>query len=281
MKEKMLDWIHSGNKKEIFYWVHFMLFFISNTNVKFVNYVRAAVMVMYLFAFIYMTVKNPKFEHPPNYILLLFGGYIILNALIIKNLSVHIIYTIVTFLIIKELKFSKSDILSLVNKTAIVYFILSIILNYTPVNFLAMYDTRLLENKIFPNLYRFLGIEGTPAGADIFYILVFLSNIFLNKNKSRFFYITLSVIVLIWASSFSPVVSILGALLILPFSNNKLVKITYSSMLWLYQFIIIIVYSFAFENINHILNIFSTWRAGIWFNSTYALIHQFSISHGF
>ncbi|HEY8803601.1 MAG TPA: hypothetical protein VIM42_00545 [Clostridium sp.] len=277
-KKEILYWINSCNKKEILYWIHFALFTISNLNFSFVNYVRATILVMYLCGFVYMTVKKAEFKLPSKYILILFGVYIILNALFIKTISVHIIYLAVTFMIIKEFKFSKSELLALINKTAIVYFILSVILGYTPLNSLSVFGPRQIENKFFPHLFRFIGIEGTPAGADIFFLIVLLSNIFLNKAKNKYFYITLSVIVLLWTSSFAPVVSIIGALLILPFTKNKVAKIIYSGMLWLYQFIVIIMYGFGTVKLQYILNVCSTWRARIWFNMYYGLIQYNSMA---
>ncbi|HEY8890129.1 MAG TPA: hypothetical protein VIM70_07715 [Clostridium sp.] len=279
MKEKVIDWVDSCNKKEIFYWVHFVFYFLSNLNVYFVSYVRASILVMYLLAFLYLFIKNHKFKLPPRYFLIAFGLYVVFNTLIIRNFSVHIVYCIISFIIIKELKFTKSQVLSLINKTAIVYLLVSLVLNYTPLSFLSLYNDRLITNKFFPHLlYRFLGIEGTPAGADIFYSLVLISNIVLNKTKNRRFFITLSVIILVWTSSFAPILSIVGALLILPFSNNKVAKATYGSMIWLYQFIIIFIYSFGFVHLNEILNVSSTWRARIWFKMYWSLVSNSTLS---
>jgi len=47
-------------------------------------------------AFLYLAIKKPKFEIPPKWMLLLFGAYIILNMLIIRTVSVHIMYLAVT-----------------------------------------------------------------------------------------------------------------------------------------------------------------------------------------
>ena len=277
--KKILYWIHSCNKKEILYWIHFVLFTISNLNFGFVNYVRATILLMYVCGFIYITVKKPEFKLPSKYILILFGVYIILNALFIKTISVHIIYLAVTFIVLREFKFSKSELLSLINKTAIVYLVLSLILSYTPLNTLSVFGPRQIANKFFPHLlFRFMGIEGTPAGADIFYVIVLLSNIFLNKSKSKYFYITLSLIVWGWTSSLAPVVSIIGTLLILPFTKNKVVKIAYSGMLWLYQFIVIIMYGYGTLSLQYILNVCSTWRARIWFNMYWGLIQHNSMT---
>ena len=132
---------------------------------------------------------------------------------------------------------SKSDILALINKTAIVYFILAIMLNYTPLRFLNIYGTRLVENKFFPGLiYRFIGIEGTPAGADIFYLIVFISNLISNKSKNRYFLYDFEYNNFGLEFKFSAVVSIVGAIMIMPFTNNKIMKSIYSGMLWLYQY---------------------------------------------
>jgi len=279
MKEKVIGWFQTRNKKEVFYWVHFTLFTISNQNFAFVNYVRATILAMYICGFLYLAIKKPEFEIPPKWMLLLFGAYIILNMLIIRTVSVHIMYLAVTFVILKQVKFSKRELLALINKTAIVYFIIAILLSYTPLNVLSVFGTRLIPNKFFPHLlFRFIGIEGTPAGADIFYTVVLLSNIFLNKAKSKYIYITLGFVVLVWTSSLAPVVSIIGALLILPFTKNKVMKITYSGLLWLYQFIVVIMYSFGTEQLRYILNVCSTWRARIWFNVYYGLIQKNSIS---
>ncbi|MCB2293980.1 hypothetical protein LGK95_10665 [Clostridium algoriphilum] len=274
MKE-VINCNHSSNKREILYWIHFALFTISNLNFSFVSYVRATILVMYLFVFVYMKVKRTEFELPSKYILILFGVYILLNTLFVKTISVHIIYLAVTFMIIKEFRFSKSELLALINKTAIVYFVLSVILGYTSLNALSVFGPRQIENKFFPHLlFRFIGIEGTPAGADIFFLVVLLSNIFLNKAKNKYIFITLSIIVLLWTSSLAPVVSIIGALLILPFTKNKVAKITYSGMLWLYQFIVIIMYGFGSLQLQNVLNVCSTWRARIWFNMYWGLIEH-------
>jgi len=288
MKEKVVDWvdkielickINSINKKECFYWAHFILFTMSNLDFSYVGYVRAALLSMYICGLIYLVVKKSEFKLPPKWMLVLFGLYILLNALIIRTVSVHIIYLVVTVIVINQFKFSKSQLLALINKTAIIYFVLAIILNYSPLNFMSVLGPRLIENKFFPHLlFRFLGIEGTPAGADIFYMIVLFSNIVLNKTKSKYFYITLSLIILLWVSSIAPIVSILGALLILPFTKSKIMKITYSGLLWLYQFIVAIIYSFGSLELRHILDVCSTWRARIWFNVHYGLINQNSIA---
>jgi|GEM_PF-1226101 len=279
MKKEVIKWFDSlNNKKEIFYWIHFILFTINNQNFSFVNYSRAALLGMYICGFIYMVIKKPEFKLPPKWMLLLFAGYIILNMVTTRTVSVHIIYLAVTFIIINQFNFSKSELLALINKTAIIYFLLAVLLTYSPLKFLSVYGPRLIVNKIFPHLlYRFIGIEGTPAGADIFYVIVLISNI-LNKTKNKYFYITLSLIVLVWTSSLAPVVSIIGALLILPFAKNKVMKITYSTFLWLYQFIVIIMYSFGTVRLRYILDVCSTWRARIWFNMYYGLIEKNSIA---
>jgi len=275
MKEKVLEWVDSCNKKEMFYWLHFIFYCLSNLKVEFVNYIRAFILIMYLSAFIYLIIKKHTYKLPPKYFLITFGLYIVLNTLIIRTFSVHILYCVITFIIIKELKFTRKQVLYLINKTAIIYLLVSLVLNYTPLNFLSLYNNRQVSNKFLPLLlYRLLGIEGTPAGADIFYSIVLISNIVLNKTKNKRFYITLSAIILVWTSSFAPILSIAGALLILPFTNNKLAKAGFGSMIWLYQFIIIFIYSFGFVKLNNLLNLFSTLRARIWFRMYWSLIEN-------
>ena len=272
MREEVIDWFQTRNKKEIFYWVQFALFFLSNINTHGESYVRMIILAIYVFGVLYMAFSNPEFKRPPTYIIVIFILYIILNSIFIRSFSVHIIYCVVTFLMIRELKFTNKELLSIINKTAIVYLIVSVLISYTPLRVLSIYDTRAVVNRFFPNLlFRFIGIEGSPAGPDIFYVLVLISNLVLNKKKSKFVYITLSLIILIWTSSLSPILSIVGALIILPFSNNKKVKTTYGALLWLYQFVVIIIYTYSSVGVRNFLNLASTLRARIWFNMYYSL----------
>jgi len=273
MKEKVFDWAKSinitcsCNKKEVFFWVQFVLFFLSNINTHVENYVRVTILAMYVLGLVYMVLKNPKFKRPPTYLIVIFTLYIILNTIFIKTFSVHIIYCVVTFIMIRELKFSNKELLSIINKAAIVYLVLSVLLGYTPLRFLSIYDTRLVVNKFFPHLlFRFIGIEGSPAGPDIFYLLVLISNIVLNKNKNKYFYIILSIAILLWTSSIAPIFSIVGALILLPFIKNKVMKTMYSVLICLYQFIVIFIYGIGSADVRYVLNTASTMRARVWFN---------------
>jgi len=275
MKEEVIDWFQTGNKKEIFFWFQFVLFFLTNINTHAENYIRAAILAMYVVGLLYMAYKNPDFKRPPRYLVVIFVLYIILNTIFIRTFSVHIIYCIVSFLMIRELRFTNKELLSIINKTAIVYLIISVLISYTPLSVLSIYDTRLVVNRFFPHLlYRFIGVEGSPAGPDIFYVLVLISNIVLNKTKNRYFYITLSIMLLFWTSSLAPILSIVGALLILPFINSKLVKSAYSVMIWLYEFVVILIFSYGSEAVRNLLNAASTLRARIWFNMYYSLIQH-------
>ena len=105
--KKFLDRLNSCNKKEAFYWFHFILFFTSNLDVIFVNYVRGAILGMYIFGYAFLVIKHPKFKRQPTYTLLIFGVFIILKLLFMRNLNVHIIYLVITVLIIKEFKYEQ------------------------------------------------------------------------------------------------------------------------------------------------------------------------------
>jgi hypothetical protein len=270
MKTEMLDFDYLRTKKEIFYWVHFILFVMTKLNIFVSNYVRVPILFMYLVGVFLILIKNSKvinskLQNSKIKLMLLFGLYMILNAVIMKLLNVYVIYWVVTFVFIKELRFSSDEILSLINKTAIVYFILSILLNYTPLKTLSWYEVRQIRSRFLPFAYRFIGISSTPAGPDIFYLIVLISNLILNKGKSKYFYMILGFVVLIWTASLSPFMSLAGAI-ILPFTKNKVIKIIYGSMLWLYQFIIMVVYAFGAEGLRHILNRLSTTRSMIWYH---------------
>ncbi|MCB2293981.1 hypothetical protein LGK95_10670 [Clostridium algoriphilum] len=273
MKEEVVDWFHSCNKKEAFFWVQFILFFLSNINTHGENVIKASILAMYVLGLLYMVYKNPDFKRPPTYLIVIFGLYLILNAIFIKSFSVHIIYCVITFIMIRGLRFNNKELLSIINKSAIVYLILSVLLSYTPLRVLSIYDTRLVVNRFFPDLlYRFIGVEGSPAGPDIFYVLVLISNIVINKKRNKYFYITMSLLMLVWTSSLAPILSIVGALIILPFSKSKISKTVYSVLLWLYEFIVIFIYSYGSGTIRNLLNTASTLRARIWYNMYYSLI---------
>ena len=271
MKSEIFDLDYLRTKKEIFYWVHFILFVMTKLNIFVSNYVRAPILFMYLVGAFIILIKNSEFinsklQNSKIKRVLLFGFYMILNAVIMKFLNVYVIYWVVTFIFIKELKFSKNEILSLINKTAIVYFILSILLNYTPLKSLSWYEVRQIRSRFLPFAYRFIGVSSTPAGPDIFYLIVLISNLILNKGKSKYFYMVLGFVVVIWSASLSPFMSLFGAIIILPFTKSKVIKIIYGSMLWLYQFIIMAAYAFGEEGLRHILNMLSTTRSMIWYH---------------
>jgi hypothetical protein len=271
MKKEMLDWDYLITKKEIFYWVHFILFFMTKLNIFVSNYIRLPILGMYIVGVFLILIKNSKVKSSKIInsrikLILIFGFYMILNLLIIKYTNVYVIYWVATVIFIKELKFKSSEILSIINKTAIVYFILAILLNYTPLKVLSWYDIRILHNRFVPSVPRFIGLSSSPAGPDIFYIVVLFSNLFLNKCRSKYLYIIFSLVLVVWTASLSPIVSIVGAIAILPFTNNKVIKSIYSSMLWLYQFIIIFIYAIGSEGLRSFLNRCSTTRSMIWYH---------------
>lgn len=90
-------------------------------------------------------------------------------------------------------------------------------------------------------------------------------NLFKNDSKKKYIYITLSTIMLIWTSSFSPLLCILAAIMIVPFIKSKIMKGLYIGIIWLYQFIIIFIYQTSNDSMRYILDIWSTWRARIWY----------------
>lgn len=271
MKTEMLDFDYLRTKKEIFYWVHFILFVMTKLNIFVSNYVRVPILFMYIIGVFLILIKNSKvvnskFVNSKIKLILVFGFYMIINAVIMKLLNVYVIYWVATVIFIKELRFSRDEILSLINKTAIVYFILSILLNYTPLKALSWYEVRQIPSRFLPFVNRFIGVSSTPAGPDIFYLIVFISNLILNKRKSKYFYMILGFVVVIWTASLSPFMSLFGAILILPFTRNKIIKIIYGSQLWLYQFIMIVAYALGSTTIRHILNRLSTTRSMIWYH---------------
>lgn len=283
MKAEMLDFDYLRTKKEVFYWVHFILFVMTKLNIFVSNYVRVPILFMYLVGVFLILIKNSKVVNTKILnskvkLVLGFGFYMILNAVIMKVLNVYVIYWVVTFVFIKELKFSSDEILSLINKTAIVYVIIAVLLNYTPLKALSWYDIRILHNRFIPSIPRFIGISSTPAGPDIFYLIVLISNLVLNKGKSKYFYMILGFIVLVWTASLSPIMSLAGAILILPFTRNKVIKIIYGTQLWLYQFIMIVVYAFGSEWVRHILNMLSTTRSMIWYHLYLNFMEKSSIT---
>jgi hypothetical protein len=277
MKDGILNWDYLRTKKEIFYWLHFMLFFLSKLNIINSNFVRLPILLMYIVGVFLILIRNFKVKQSNIKLMIMFGFYMLLNLLIVKYTNVYVIYWVATVIFIKELKFTSSEILSLINKTAIVYFILSILMSYTPLKALSTYEVRQLHNRFIPSIFRFLGLNGSPAGPDIFYIIVLFSNIFLNKGRSKYLYSIFSLAIVAWTGSLSPIVSIIGALVILPFTNYKVIKIIYSSVIWLYQFIVIFMYSVGSEGVRHFLNRCSTTRSMIWYHLFINLIQQSTV----
>ncbi|MGG3467836.1 hypothetical protein ABES02_10200 [Neobacillus pocheonensis] len=265
-------------KKEVIFWIHFFLFFLTNLNIHYVDYIRLTILLVYISSLVYVYINRSKFHFSFNRVYLLFILYIIIYLAFNHKINIHIIYWIVTFIIIKQMNFDKIQIISIFNKTAILYLILSIIFIYTPLNIYSAYEIRHLENKFFPSIDRFIGFEGSPAGPDLLFSILLISHIFLNKNKSKYVFIIISAIMLIWTSSFAPLVSILGALVIIPFRDNRMIKTCYIALILTYQFVVIFLYTFSGASIRYILDVFSTWRARVWFRVFTQLKEQSSLT---
>lgn len=264
------------------YWIQFILFFISQLIFINADYIRIITIIIQAFVISLIVINKYKYK-VTNIILFNFIlCAIILDVIISRKLNVHMIYWLFSYLIIINLDVEEDEIIKLLNNTCIIYLILSIFLNYTSLRAISIYAEReFLQNKFLSNINRFLGIEGTPAGPDILFILVLYINIFRNRFDSKlkkYILFFISIIVIIWTSSLSPIVGIVISIPILILSkNNKFICNLYTIILLNYNYIIAIIYNRGDENLRLFLNKITTWRANLWGNILNELRYENSV----
>lgn len=182
--------------------------------------------------------------------LLLLTIFIILKQLIIeKKVYIFPIYNFLILSYFYNKKIQEKNFIKLININLILYLIVTIISKYI---FLLNY--RILENRFELLDYRFIGLEGSPAGPDIFFLNIVLINFFRKGNK---LFGVLGFILYIATGSLSPVIAFILSLFLLPLKRLAIMLIISLTP--------ILTFLYAnFIEIREILNKLTTYRIEIW-----------------
>ncbi len=136
------------------------------------------------------------------------------------------------FIFFKLYSFTVYDIINFFNKTYFVYTIISLIVYHTvPTLFYSLADHELNYVDLgFTKYLVFHSIEGGASTIDSYSALIFLSNIFLikDKNKKHYFFIFLSLLMIIYSLKMTPLVGLIAGVLTYYLIRNK-----YSSLIYL------------------------------------------------
>lgn len=194
--------------------------------------------------------KSFKHRKRLTLFLLLLIIFIILKQLIIeKRVYIFPIYNFLILLYFYKKKIQEKNFINLINISLILYLIATIISKYVfPINF------RILENRFELFNYRFIGLEGSPAGPDIFFLNIVLINFFRKGNK---LFGVLGFILYVATGSLSPVVAFILALFFLPLKRLAIISIISLTPLLTFLYV-------NFIEIREILNKLTTYRIEIW-----------------
>ncbi|MFV0220635.1 hypothetical protein OBK23_13325 [Empedobacter falsenii] len=252
--------------KLFFFWSHFILFVLQQLNfsestvslLKFSIGSLYAVCILLLLVFykVRLSLKD----------LVLIGivtFFVIAKILVLKSINIAVIYWLLCFFCFSKMNWKFEEFLKLVNYAAIAYFVVSILLVYGPLKGYFSYEVRELENRFIPSINRFIGIEGSPAGPDLFYTIVLVMNIYYKKFKYLFFSpaFIIACLVIVWTASLSNLVSLALAILVYLCYKFRIIAITVLFCFFLISTYLINRYGYSME---FILNTVTTLRANIW-----------------
>lgn len=247
----------------IIYWFHFMIFILSQFKVF--SFLEGTMTLVYpiIYFIILLFLKEQK---KIVFLMVLLVLEIILSVYYNMYIQNFIIYYLFFFLVNRKIRIKFSYLLNILNRTLIIYFLITLIFNYFLQGKYSVYIIRNLSGKIISNIDRFIGIEGTPAGPDILSTLVLIACLlWANKNKVvNCFRVIFSFAVIIWCSSFSNVAAII---LSLPVFITKSKKIIIGYILFitiLFHKLIAGLFFYTTFSGKKILNTLTTFRASIW-----------------
>ncbi|QIH31569.1 hypothetical protein [Sphingobacterium sp. DR205] len=188
----------------------------------------------------------------------------------------QIIYPFLLILYTSLIRLQKSDINWMIRVTPLLYLIINMIMIYSPLNFLTQYSIRNLEGRGLIGLDRMIGISGSPAGPDILFTCVLIYTVFSidKKNLIDRINIFVSLFVLLWTSSLSPVFSAIIAMLVVIFPKQKKWVSFLSMTFWLG---LIYIYRSSSENIQILLKTLTSLRVRIWDDIWKGMYREFDL----
>lgn len=135
------------------------------------------------------------------------------------------------FVFFKQYRFKNEEIIGFLNKTYLVYALISLfIFKFLPSTFYTVADHEL--NYVDLGFVKYLvlhSVEGGASTIDSYSALIFLSNIFLIRDKKRihYFFIFFSLLLIIYSLKMTPLVALVAALVSFFIIRNKYISIIY------------------------------------------------------
>src|SRR5690554_5076808 len=255
---------------------HFLLFFLQQIKIgeTFIVVARGASFVIYgiLLLLIFVSIKKTiSFKEILFIFVVLF--FIILKFVYLNSFNTILIYWFLLFYCLWSLQITFNLLFRLINVSAILYFLIALLINLTSFKYNLLTDFRDLDNRFVLTIHRFIGLEGTPAGPDIFYTIVLLFNIYKYKSYKILLKIPviISIIVIIWTASLSNLVSLLLALCV-----YFVYRIRVFTFLLIVFTSTVIAYIFSQGDFSTqvALNNITTLRSHIWYQIWESLLFQ-------
>lgn len=126
----------------------------------------------------------------------------------------------ITFFKIQEI--SLQELIKFCNYTFLIYFFLSLISYFGiafhhPIDMINSFDI----NYGFISFETLYGLEGSTADIDSYSSVIVLLNLFLNRSKSKYLFMGVALLALIWTARFTPLVSFVFSVFIFLVVRNK------------------------------------------------------------
>lgn len=252
--------------RTFFFWLHFSLYVIQQLNMpdSLIAVAKGMIGGLYIVCILLLLVEYKvrlrKFD-------LVFLGFLFffvaLKLLFLFSVNIALIYWGLCFFCISKMGWEFGDFIKTLNQSAVVYFVLAILFTFSPLKVFFSYEIRDLENRFFPSINRFIGLEGSPAGPDIFYTLVFVVNLYKRGILALLGNVPflVSIVVLLWTASLSNLVALLLAGIVFLFYRFRFLSVFVLLNFFLISNFIIEKYGTEAELI---LNGITTLRANIW-----------------
>lgn len=264
--------------KFLIFYIHFLLFIIQQLALPdaIISIAKLCIALLYVISLVVYTQSPGKgFTVKELIILGALAILVLLKFVFIYSFNIPLVYWVLLCLMVTKMEWTQQELLALINQVAIIYFVVAVVLNYTPFHFLSVYEHRDLYNRFIPQIGRFIGLEGSPAGPDLLYTLVFIFNLFSGWKKQLFkLPMILSIIVLLWTASLSNIVAMVLAVIayvIYPFRSS-------------YAFLLMMTFSITVYAANRFgsgvllaMDQFTSYRTSIWVSITNSLVQENSI----
>lgn len=265
--------MYKVNLKFFFFWIHFTLFIVQQLALPLfiVSLAKFSTALLYVIAIIvYSTYLKKKFSKVEIFCLYLLFVLVFAKLIFVLSFNIPLVYWSLFTLVLLKMDWNKNDFYKILNQVSVVYLIVALLITYSPLNFLSVYEERDLTNRFFQNFNRFIGIEGTPAGPDLLYTIVLIVNLNFKGLRSLLKIPTIfAILVILWTSSLSNLLALVIATIIyllFPLRRTLSLILFFASGLSLY-----VIHRYG-ETFQIVIDQITSYRATIWLRASEKLI---------